>query len=106
MDIYCKNRICPICDGEMKLDHQGDVACKNHCYTLCYGTDTMPFAIMIFCTYSQNTQEEGFFELDKYYITDSGEIEINDLSLIESKIAERVYYWREDYRYLAEILIR
>lgn len=105
MDVYCKDKICPICDKEMHIDFQKDLVCYSGCYKVCWGTNKeRPLCVMIFSDYNDEN-EDDWFRFEEYcFDVETGDIIKADLKIVELAIEERVKYWRKDYRYIAEIL--
>ena len=85
------NWLCPICESGMVVDYSSppDRMCKNGCFVahVDYGEDHV-FGVTIGFDSSPNWG---------YYNTERLGYEV---------ISERIKYWKEDYRYLAEILER
>jgi hypothetical protein len=93
IDIYAKDRKCPICDGELGWFGQ---AYKNNCRNGCYymvpvlhndNTDTCQFYIF---GYELHVWEE-----------ESGQ---ESYSYSEIQVAKEIFYWKENDRYLMKIL--
>lgn len=87
-----KNWVCPICENRMGIDRKSppDRSCGNGCFTAHtdYG-ETQIYGVSIY--FDDGEGQETFYDID-----DDG----------RDVIKERIKYWREDYRYLAEILER
>lgn len=93
MDIYCKNNKCPICEKDIKWFGKSRLRCS--CDNGCYGFDRwmkegMGGTFVIFGEVIDiNRHGTGRYKEYKF-----------------NEVKERIEYWREDYRYLAEILER
>ena len=93
MDIYCKDDKCPICEADIEWYYKSKLRCS--CKNGCYGFDRWKKEGMggTFVIFGE------VMDIHKY-----GTKEYRDYKLNEVK--ERIEYWKEDYRYLAEILER
>jgi hypothetical protein len=86
-DLYRENRICPICDGKMiKYDHSHE--CTNGCYEIHFGYGNEEFII-----FGEN-------------ITTVWDEDMGFTFFAKLKIKKKIKYWKQDERYLAEILMR
>lgn len=94
IDIYCKDKKCPICQSEMseQLGLMIATYCENRCYV---------FQNMIF-TFKSNIY--CFYIFDKHV----GDFEEDDIKEIEevlkNEISEEVEFWKENDRYVMKIL--
>lgn len=91
IDIFCIDRKCPICNKKMeilkyKTMPEEDVSCINDCYSV-------------------------ISRYDQYFVYIFGDFQImmskNNIDKeIEKSIVEKINYWKENDRYLVEILSR
>ncbi|MNJ90117.1 hypothetical protein D3C87_77110 [compost metagenome] len=100
IDIYCMNGKCPICSGDMKeLFSPIWQKCINGCYNVSYldaNFVNIAKEKFIACTYINLSKEELFIP-DKQGINGC---------LYKEELLNRISYWRENDRYLAEILTK
>lgn len=91
MDIYCKDCKCPICGTYDEYSQPGDFICPQGCYSI---SSTSYF-----------TDPDEVYKpihVDHFKIFD----EFFDIHQDETKevIEEKINYWRENDKYLANIL--
>lgn len=91
IDIYCKDGKCPICSRQMRIEYcdtfmGNDYYCDNKCYQIeIYSRDDVQFDMKVFGEYFE-TGDDFPGEIDK--------------------VIERIKHWKENDRYLIELLER
>ncbi|MDF2534356.1 MAG: hypothetical protein K0R18_513 [Bacillales bacterium] len=94
IDIYCKDSLCPICNS--KMDISPFVVFKKTCLNGCYKID----------------EYEQLDWTDKYYVYFFGKLFIGfnsrdiDKILKEQEVIDQIVYWKENDKYLAELIRR
>lgn len=100
MDIYCNDGKCPICERaliKVSIEVNGIIvgdyrsSCPNECYSIVYNTAFNYFF---------------FFNKEPWYTVFSDDTNKASKDLSIQTIKDKIAYWREDYRYLSEILER
>lgn len=85
---------CPICEKELVISINNDWAeeCNNGCYKLSF----------------QHSSKVSIFgeEIKLIWPKNKDATDREAIEEFNHKLSERINYWREDYRYLAEILDR
>lgn len=98
MDVYCKDKKCPICEGHMKHLRDDSLRCTNNCYNLIladYFMGNISHFVMFFPINGCTNDPKDYLCLSH-----------DSSSEILEEVKQRIEYWKKDYRYLAEILER
>lgn len=95
IDVYCKDGKCPICRSKMILKDRTAYSIRQSCSNKCYTIDKV----------HRHGSYHRFYIFGSTLTIHRSEKEDYQISKIE-KISKRIAYWKENDRYLAEILER
>ncbi|MDF2534338.1 MAG: hypothetical protein K0R18_495 [Bacillales bacterium] len=89
IDIYCKNRKCPICESNIVVSdfYKFDSVCVNKCYEIYRSDISNGYAVSIF--YDEDNEEETYFSTKTQ----------------KKKIIDKINYWKENDKYLMRIIV-
>lgn len=93
IDVYCKDDKCPICERPIIPVGYNRRGCQNSCYVM-HNIDS-------YGSFGFNVFREYFF-ID---VAVTQTLADRNESILE-EVRERIKYWKEDYRYVAELLDR
>ena len=113
MDIYCKNRKCMICGSKIDEVHPSIMFkseikipcyCKNGCYE--FNSYIIYKKVKSSKSYIVMGYRNKRFKIFDEFFDMTNLLSRKEKKKLKKEMIKKIMYWKEDYRYIAEILER